>query len=100
MSIDYLAEEIIAEILLRLPVKSLIKCRRACKSCPFIDTHLVRFLLIESAHYNRNDGRQLFLLQESEKGEYIYTHHTSYYVEYCTELLKPPILDEVIALGI
>ncbi|XP_068331656.1 F-box/kelch-repeat protein At3g23880-like [Pyrus communis] len=32
MSIDYLAEEIIAEILLRLPVKSLLKCRRVCQS--------------------------------------------------------------------
>ncbi|XP_016650385.1 PREDICTED: F-box/kelch-repeat protein At3g23880-like [Prunus mume] len=59
-------EEIIYEILVRLPVKSLLGCTAVCKSWScmiksptFIHTHLIN-RLIESNHRN-NDGVQLLL---------------------------------------
>ncbi|KAL6271308.1 hypothetical protein ACE6H2_028219 [Prunus campanulata] len=63
---DKVPEEVIYEILLRLPVKSLLGCTAVCKSWScmiksptFIHTHLIN-RLIESNHRN-NDGVQLLL---------------------------------------
>ncbi|KAK9938468.1 hypothetical protein M0R45_015201 [Rubus argutus] len=63
---DYFPEEVTHEILLRLPVKSLIKCSTVCqswrsliKSSAFIDTHLS--LKLQSN--NHNDNAHLLLLK-------------------------------------
>ena len=108
-SVDHFPEEILAEILPRLPVKSVNKFTRVCKSwnsliksCTFADNYLSRSLLIQSEHYTKNDGRQLFLLKQIG-GKY-YSSTLSYYKDNpnpgfggakFTELLKPPTLDDI-----
>ncbi|RXH79967.1 hypothetical protein DVH24_041114 [Malus domestica] len=108
-SVDHFHEEILAEILPRLPVKSVIKFTRVCKSwnsliksCTFADNYLSRSLLIQSDHYTKNDGRQLFLLKQI--GGMYYSSALSYYKDNpnprfggakFTELLKPPTLDDI-----
>ncbi|KAL6134919.1 hypothetical protein ACLB2K_067147 [Fragaria x ananassa] len=64
---DYLPEEVVVEILLRLPVKSFIKCSVVCtswkslvESSSFMDTHLTR----------RNDDTNLLLLKVGTRDEF------------------------------
>ncbi|TQD73062.1 hypothetical protein C1H46_041415 [Malus baccata] len=72
ISVDHFPDEIVADILMRLPVKSIVKFTRVCKSWnsliksrTFIDAYLRR-LLTQSKHENNKDGRrQLLLLKKN-----------------------------------
>ncbi|CAL8165908.1 unnamed protein product [Prunus armeniaca] len=66
---NYIPEEVIHDILLRLPSKSLLKCTTVCKSwrslirsSAFIHTHLSHAIIKSN---NQNDDAQLLLLQSS-----------------------------------
>ncbi|PQQ18687.1 F-box protein CPR30-like [Prunus yedoensis var. nudiflora] len=111
--LTFFPEEIVREILLRLPAKSLIMCTAVCKSwsfliksCNFIDAHLSHKLSFQSNH-QIVDGCQVFLLENYTKFNLL-----SYYgdillpnpipnlalpgggADYITELMNPPILKE------
>ncbi|XP_021827840.1 F-box/kelch-repeat protein At3g06240-like [Prunus avium] len=69
----HVPEEIIHDILLLLPIKSLLKCTAVCKSwrsliqsSAFMHTHLGRTIIQSN---NRNDDAQLLLLQSSTREE-------------------------------
>lgn len=92
---DYFPEEFIHEILLRLPVKSLIKCSTVCKSwssliksSAFVDTHLS--LKLQSNR--QNDDAQLLLLQGlTNEDQELYSLHNPAIGE-STMLIEPSSL--------
>ncbi|BFG28950.1 F-box/kelch-repeat protein [Prunus yedoensis var. nudiflora] len=97
---DYFPEEVIHEILLRLPIKSLIKFRAVCKSwwsliksSTFINTHLSRRTAQSS---NQNDGHLLLLNALPEKvdaacqlGELFSLHWDNPEFDEYTKLVNP-----------
>ncbi|CAN6726832.1 unnamed protein product [Malus baccata var. baccata] len=106
ISVDHFPDETVADILMRLPVKSIVKFTRVCKSWnsliksrTFIDAYLRR-LLTQSKHENNKDGRRQLLLLKKNGPQYvnsfysyngnIFSHASGY-----TEPIKPPILDEI-----
>ncbi|PQM34583.1 F-box protein CPR30-like [Prunus yedoensis var. nudiflora] len=105
--LTYIPEEIVREILLRLPAKSLIRCTAVCKSwsflikrCNFIDAHLSRKLSFQSNH-QIVDGCQLLLLENHTKfnllscyGDILSLNPALPGGAAVTELMNPPILNE------
>ncbi|CAL8992148.1 unnamed protein product [Prunus brigantina] len=101
--LTFIPEEIVRDILLRLPAKSLIMCTAVCKSwsflikrCNFIDAHLSRKLSFQPNH-QIVDGCQVLLLENHTKfnllscyGDILF-HNPALPI---TELMNPPILNE------
>ncbi|KAH0992487.1 hypothetical protein GBA52_003970 [Prunus armeniaca] len=108
LKLTYIPEEILREILLRLPAKSLIMCTAVCKSwsclikrCNFIDAHLSRKLSFQSNH-QIVDGCQVLLLENHKfnllscYGDILF-HNPELpggAADYITGLMNPPILNE------
>ncbi|XP_050371076.1 F-box protein CPR1-like [Argentina anserina] len=111
---DYLPQEVITNILLRLPSKSLVICTSVCKSwgsmiknSSFIQAHLSHRI-----NYNNLHGTHLLLLHGvscktygSSFGHYLFIngfkeevyslHYDNYnFDEYCKVVLQSPISDE------
>ncbi|KAL6200042.1 hypothetical protein ACLB2K_029824 [Fragaria x ananassa] len=76
---DYIPEDVVNKILLKLPIKSLMRCRVVChswniiKSSTFINTHLRSI----SQLHSENEDHDLLLLQgyADENGPVIYSLH-------------------------
>ncbi|BFG15738.1 hypothetical protein CerSpe_020120 [Prunus speciosa] len=113
--LTFFPEEIVREILLRLPAKSLIICTAVCKSwsflikrCNFIDAHLSHKLSFQSNH-QIVDGCQVLLLENRTNFNLLSCYGDIFLpnpipnpnpalpgggADYITELMNPPILNE------